>query len=394
MAYFAPYVDASGLHIPTFNDIKSYLVEGAVGIFGSDIYLENDSQDYEFISIFAYCLNDCFLTAQVLYNNRGPLTASGGGLDGVVKLNGIKRKPETVSQCMVTVIGDPRTTIINSMIADDENVNWRLPTSVYIPAEGRVDVEATCTIFDHDAPAGTLTKIVTPTDGWTRVENAADSVPGQTFETDIALRARQSISTARPSRTVLEGTIGAVAEVSGVSRYRIYENDTNQTDENTLPPHSIAVVAEGGDDYEIAYAMYLHKTPGCYTYGDTLVEIITQDDLGMPDTLPIRFFRPDYKDIYATVYVKRLPGYVASITDNIVTDLTNYLNEIRIGDDLTISALWAVAQQAMPEMTAPIYSITKITAGESADTQTEDDIVISFREVTRTTADKIQIVLA
>ena len=53
MAYFAPYIDAAGLHIPTYADILEDLVQQAKLIYGQDIYLDNDSQDYQFISAFA-----------------------------------------------------------------------------------------------------------------------------------------------------------------------------------------------------------------------------------------------------------------------------------------------------------------------------------------------------
>lgn len=39
MAYFAPYIDDSGLHIPTYQDIMDYLEEQVRLIFGNDIYL-------------------------------------------------------------------------------------------------------------------------------------------------------------------------------------------------------------------------------------------------------------------------------------------------------------------------------------------------------------------
>ena len=53
MAYFAPYIDATGFHYPTYQDIVDDMVAGAKSIFGSDLYLENDSADYQLISIFA-----------------------------------------------------------------------------------------------------------------------------------------------------------------------------------------------------------------------------------------------------------------------------------------------------------------------------------------------------
>uniref|UniRef100_UPI0039E14609 hypothetical protein n=1 Tax=Anabaena sp. CCY 9910 TaxID=3103870 RepID=UPI0039E14609 len=81
---------------------------------------------------------------------------------------------------------------------------------------------------------------------WQTVINPTAATPGQPVEFDATLRTRQAVSVALPSRTVLEGTVGAVASVDGVVRYRAYENDTNSTDSNGIPSHSISMVVDGG----------------------------------------------------------------------------------------------------------------------------------------------------
>lgn len=58
MSYQAPYIDEAGLHIASYNDIRDSLLENMKQIFGQDIYLENDSQDYQMISAFALMLYD------------------------------------------------------------------------------------------------------------------------------------------------------------------------------------------------------------------------------------------------------------------------------------------------------------------------------------------------
>ena len=50
MAYFAPFVDDAGLHIPTYIDIRDDLIAQYKTIFGEEIYLDNDSQDYQMIA--------------------------------------------------------------------------------------------------------------------------------------------------------------------------------------------------------------------------------------------------------------------------------------------------------------------------------------------------------
>jgi uncharacterized phage protein gp47/JayE len=204
--------------------------------------------------------------------------------------------------------------IINGIVADDKGINWTLPTPLTMPdGDYPLEVEAlaTCTITGRiTAPPGTITNIVTPTDGWLAVTNPEAATPGQEVENQEELRARQTISTARPSRTVLEGLIGGTAEIPDVTRYRVYENDTNVDGPHNIPPrpipwpipaHHISVVAEGGIDEAIAQEIYLRKTPGCGTYGDITVDIPSGELIGMQLTTPISFFRPIYHDIHVAV---------------------------------------------------------------------------------------------
>ena len=97
MSYFAPYVDESGLHYPTYNDILEDLIEDMQTIYGSGIYLGSDSQDYQMLSKFAEKIYDTYQAMEIAYNAHSPVTAIGTGLDYIVAINGIKRKTGTNS---------------------------------------------------------------------------------------------------------------------------------------------------------------------------------------------------------------------------------------------------------------------------------------------------------
>ena len=404
MAYFVPYIDEAGLHIPTYNDIKDYLLNEARGIYGQDIYLENDAQDYEFITLMADRIHDAFLAVQMIYNNRNPKTAIGEALDGLVKLNGIRRKSATASTCIVELTVMPRTQIINGIVADDLGRNWTLPTPIIVPDGGgltTIEVLATCTILGQiTAPPNTINLMVTPTDGWLAVNNSVSATVGQEVEMQEELRARQTISTARPSRTVLEGLIGGVAELPDVTRYRVYENDTSVDGPHDIQPrpipwpipaHHISVVAEGGIDFDISNEIYLRKTPGCGTYGDVTINIPSGETAGLQLVTPISFFRPIYYDIFTKITVKQLAGYTSLTEQNIKERITAYLNSLDIGDDLTISALWGAALSAMPNIHRPSFSIVSVTAGLDFSSQSSSDMSIPFNAVTRGFIDNIEV---
>lgn len=380
MTYFKPYIDKTGLHIPTYIGIRDQLVGDAKSIFGQDIYLGEDSQDYQWIATVAEKIYDAFQMAEQVYNNRAPNTAIGTGLDSVVKINGIKRKSATYSECKVKVMGLGGTEILEGIAVDKSGIKWNLPRSVIIPESGEVEIIAKCSIPGPVVSnPGDINSIFNPIYGWNSVYNEQNGSVGSYVEDDSLLRVRQSKSTAQASLTMLEGTVGSVAQLTGVTRSKVYENDTNVVDEKGLPPHSITAVVEGGSNNDIARAIWKHKGVGCFTNGDVTIEIVDSKK----QKTPIRFFRPTYVDIEVVVNIKQLYGYTTETTESIKKKIQDYLNAMKIGSSLSISSLWGAALQAMPDLSSPLFSITSITASRLGETHQTDDISLAFNEVCR-----------
>ena len=378
MAYFSPYIDSAGLHIPTYADIRDQLVDDAKSIYGNDIYLEIDSADYQFISAVSLKMYDSMLAIQLAYNNRSPQTAIGSGLDAVVLLNGIARLPAARSTCQVTVYGKEGTFIMNGRVADDVGNLWLLPVFVTIPDTGSIEVSAICeTPGPVTADVGAIKSIETPTAGWLSVDNLVSAIPGKVAETDAELRSRQALSVALPSQTLLEGTLAGILSVANVSRVRVYENDTNRYSGEGFPPHSITAVVEGGADEAVAQQIFAHKGVGGYTNGTT--SVVITDAYGQPNA--VRFYRPRYVPIHVTVNLHRLQGWEPPMVEQIKVAISSYLNSLRIGDDVTISSLWgAVLGTVLPDLRAPAFSISLIKAGKYVSSQYATDLNLLFNE--------------
>ncbi len=377
MAYFAPYIDDSGLHIPSYNDIRDDLIAQFKQIYGQDIYLDNESQDYQMISAFALKTYDTMQLLQIIYNNRSPKTAVGSALDGIVKLNGIKRKAASYSTCVLTLTGIAGTTISNGVAEDDAGVKWSLPATVMFTGVTTL-VSAICNeIGDIEAAPGTITKIVTPTKGWTSVTNAVPAVTGAPIETDESLRQRQSISVAIPSQNMLDGTIAGIADVNGVKRYKVYDNDSNVTNEHGIPGHTIAAVVEGGLDADVALQIYLRKGPGGGTYGDVSVGYVNLDGL----TTIIRFFRPVYVASAIELVIRKNAGYTSDIKARIEKAIKNYIENLDIGTDVTISGISAAVYSVIDNWSKPAFSVVSLSIGRQGDTLANEDIAIAFNEV-------------
>ena len=92
MAYFAPYIDGTGLHMPTYEDRLSDLVSAYRSIFGIDAEMSEAVPDYQLLSVFAKALDDTSALVLQAYNSRNPLYASGNALDLLLPMYGLSRQ--------------------------------------------------------------------------------------------------------------------------------------------------------------------------------------------------------------------------------------------------------------------------------------------------------------
>ena len=155
------------------------------------------------------------------------------------------------------------------------------------------------------ALSGTLTEIATPVSGWTSARNLSDAALGQDEETDAELRLRREIDLAGSGKATPNAIRADVLALDDVEECKVFVNDTDYTNSDGLPPHSIEVVVRGGDDDEIAAAIFdavaggieVYATSGSVYYTTAIVE----DSTGTDRTLS--FMRADVKDIWVIVDV-------------------------------------------------------------------------------------------
>lgn len=223
--YAPPTIGASGLTIPSYTAILNQLIAQYQQVYGSNVYLQPDSPDYQFLSILALQASDFAQSLQLDYQSMNPLTATGPSLDLIGQLIGTARKQATASTATLTLFGTPGVVVTNGVVQDINQNLWNLPPSVTIGTGGSVSATATAQQLGAiTANANQIATIFTPTLGWNSVTNAAAAVPGQPVEPDSQYRARLTIAQQKPSLSLLAGTAAAIAAVSGVTRSFVYEN--------------------------------------------------------------------------------------------------------------------------------------------------------------------------
>jgi uncharacterized phage protein gp47/JayE len=357
----AAYVDAAGIHAPTYQDIQTYLIQQFQAIYGSDIVTDNSSQDGQLIGILALALADTNSACIAVYNSFSPSTGQGAGLSSMIKINGMTRALPSNSSVDLYLVGQTGQQIINGQAADISSNLWNLPATVTFPVSGDITVTATAaqpgTIT---ALPGDISQIATPTLGWQSVTNPSAAAPGAPVETDALLRIRQSTSTALPSLSILEGIVGAILALPGVVACKGYENDTGSTDPVTgLPGHSISLVVEGGDAVQICQTILTKKTAGCYTYGTTRETVNDVYGLGHD----IGFFVPTPVAIGVHISLHALTGYSSVVGLAISQSVADYINGLGSGIPVTYSKLWVPADlsDTGQSVTYDIYAMTIAT---------------------------------
>ena len=370
------YVDQSGFHYPDYPTVLTYLQGEYRTIYGADTYLEADSQDGQWVAILALAMFDSMQVAAAVYNSFSPLTAQKDALSRNVKINGITRRVASYSTADLVVVGQAGTQLVGAMAEDELGQKWLIP-DLYIPVSGSIAVTARAqdigAIF---AQANSINKIATPTRGWQTVNNPLPATAGAPVETDAELRRRQTVSVAIPASSPMESIVGSVASLAGVTRYRGYENDSDTTDSDGLPAHSIALVVEGGATQDIGNTIAEKKTPGTATYGTT--SVLTEDKYGVENT--INFFRPTPATIGVEITATAMNGYLSDYANQIKVAVAAYINDLQIGDDVLITKLYVPANLPGTSAGGTFY-ITQIRIKKNAGSFGTSNITLAFNEI-------------
>ena len=381
-------VSATGIKAPTYEEILEFFKDRARHIFGTDINLDADTQDGQLIAIFALALHDTNAQAIAVYNSFNPQTAVGSGLDSAVKTNGIHRRDANKSQVDLTIVGQAGTVITNGSAIDTSDRKWLLPTSVIIPLTGEITVSALAEEDgDISAPKESITKIGTPTRGWQSVTNKQEAVQGVAVESDAELRVRQAKSTSLPSVSLWEGIIGSLMSVDGVLRVSGVKNDTDQQSKEGVPPHSIAMIVDGGNTEKIGETIFKKKGEGVGTHGTTSTTYV--DSYGFPNL--VKFSRPKTVKVSVKLTISAGATYISTVSDEIKSRVVEYINSLPIGESVGIARVLASAIKDCTTGMDTRFSVSTIALGKDSGLQSASSIKVEWNEAAHCTKEDVTV---
>lgn len=379
-------LDATGFIGKTLEEIKAEIADALKTNIASTLDTADESPIGQLVGVFSSQLRQVWELAEAVYSSQYPDSASGFSLTSIATITGTQREAASSSFTTLTVNVDPGTYAIGTLIAyPTGDPTARFANSEVVTNGGGVAANVGPIRFEAEdtgpirANANTLVNIAEPVVGWNSIVapgNATDAELGAEIESDAALRIRRELELQGQGGSTYDAIRADILAVADVEQVGLLVNDSDVTDANGLPPHSIEVVAQGGLDADIAQAIWEAKAAGIETYGSTTVTI---DDSEGNDHA-IKFSRPTPVPIYliidAVAEEDDWPA-AADFTTEVQQVMADFGDEFFVGDDVIPSRLIA----ELFESVAGLHEVTSLKLGTAPAPVGTTKIVISPREL-------------
>ena len=243
-------------------------------------------------------------------------------------------------------------------------------------------------------PSTSINKIVNAPSGLLEVANHCTYVAGNDEETDSELRKSYIDKIFNRSSMMVDSIESAILNnVKGVKSCYVYENNTDDTDENGIPPHSIEVVVSGGDANDIAREIYINKAAGIGTYGNTSVDVTAHDG----GTATVYYTVPSEKYVWFYVKVTPISGtYLQPDFVDIVKEIiTEDVAGRDIGEGVILQAFYSEICRKISgvrEVSILAYQSDENVPPVSSSAYEDINITVSNRQFVYTTPESITVV--
>lgn len=283
-------ITATGITTASQTELVSQFTAAFQTIYGADIDLDPETPDGQMQMIFIQAVLDLEDLITQVYNMFDPDNAIGAVLDQRVAINGIQRQAGTFTVTNITIATSQSVNLYGIdqdvqpvfTVADASGNQYELQTTQtgFNPGSG-----GTALVFQAVNPGAitptpnTITVPVTIVLGVSSINNPTPATSiGINEETDAALRVRRQQSVSLASQGYLSGLLAALKNLTGMVAAFVYENNTNSTNLDGVPGHSIWVIVSGTAlAADIANAIYTKRNAGCGMFG-SINFVITQVD--------------------------------------------------------------------------------------------------------------------
>jgi uncharacterized phage protein gp47/JayE len=417
----------------TLTDVREDITTRVRDTIARTLDTSDRSLEGQIIGIVAEAISKLWDLGQKIDSARDPDKAIGAALEALCALTGTIRRAATFSTVTLTLTGTPATLVpagsiarvsgrasfatdntvtitavpsrINSAyyaegsrVENDGNIYQAVSTGITAASggpvgtdtdatetdgavtwrflgagSGAIDVQATATETGPlDAFSATILEIVTPVGGWEAVNNVLDADVGRDVMTDAELRVLRELELARPGTSTQNAIRAALLAVADVLAVTVFVNNTDVTNAEGMPPHSVEALVRGGDSQDLWDTLFANVAAGIQTYGTEIGTV--SDSQGTSHTM--RFSRVEDIDIYVVVNLVKDPAiYPVDGDAQVAAAIVAYGDVQDNGRDAVASALTAQVFKIQG-----VLDVTALYLGTAPAPGTNATVPISVRQ--------------
>lgn len=222
--------------------------------------------------------------------------------------------------------------------------------------------------------------IRTSTYGWRGVTNPYYIFPSEGVEDDESYRYRGKLKQQNSSGKYTS-ILMAIKSVKGVVYENVQQNTSPNTTNSGIVNNGVAITVMGGDEDEIALAIFNSVSEGIATSGE--IEKLVKDINGFEHN--IKFSRPKIVPLEITMSLITYPNFPINGNVLIRQAIVEWFNNLNVGEDIHYSRLYE------PINSIQGFAVKNLKFGYKGGTLSLEDVVIRHNEIATLSAEDIVI---
>lgn len=282
---------STGVDIPDEDQILDGYFADLDQSFGGGVNLELTSPQGQLAQSASAIIGNKNDQIAYVANNIDPDRAEGRWQDAIGRIYFIERIAATGTVVVGRCFGLVGTVVPAGSAAQDVNgYIYNTTADVTIDSSGYADaIFQNSTLGPIACPIGELNRIYTAVNGWDSVNNLSAGSEGTNVEGRAEFEARRRASVALNARGTPQAIRASVLDVEGVIDAYVYDNFESSpvtigSTNYEIPEKTTYICVAGGNQDDIAIAIYESKSLGSNLTGD--VEVVVEETDGYTQPYP------------------------------------------------------------------------------------------------------------
>lgn len=381
-------LDKTGFKRMRYSDLLEQMEAQARAKYGETVNTSALSPLGMILRIFAFFLSYVWQGVEQVYYAAYRDTAVGISLDRIAPQVGIKRFQEQFAFGEIAIEGTPGYTLMEgTAVGTSKGKYFLLNEDLMLDdsGKGNVGITAQETGTGWNVSSDMITILLNPDANILHVSNPKPTTGGRERETDEEFRVRFQQSVAGGGAASVDALRGTLLRLPSVRAVAVIENTSLLTDSAGRPGKSFQCYVLGGDEHEIADAIFRTKAAGVEAHGELVREVI--DIAGYKRK--VKFSRAEEVFTSVQVKIKRTSQYSADGDEKVASEIMQYIGGGYEGK--YFNGLSMGAPIIFNKLISSIYKVTGVDDVELLVNNGTENIRIAPYQVARVQAADIEV---